>query len=175
MDIKGTGEAKVDEDRDYLTVHNDRVKELEYELQTTRESHQSTIEELESTNEELKSTNEELQSSNEELQSTNEEMESSKEELQNEELRDAHEKLSGLHRKYEDLYEFAPCGYATVSPKGMITSVNLNGAVILGTTRSKLKYFNFGQFLNPVSDALFSGTLKAAVETGVKQSVELVI
>ncbi len=65
-----------------------RVKELEREVQYTRESLQSTVEELETSNEELKSANEELQSANEELQSTNEELETSKEELQslNEEL-----------------------------------------------------------------------------------------
>jgi two-component system CheB/CheR fusion protein len=65
-----------------------RVLELEHELNSTRESLQTTIEELETSNEELKSTNEELQSTNEELQSTNEELETSKEEMQsvNEEL-----------------------------------------------------------------------------------------
>ncbi len=72
-----------------------RIAELEKELQSTRESHQTTTEELESSNEELKSTNEELQSSNEELQSTNEELESSKEELQslNEELQTVNAEL----------------------------------------------------------------------------------
>ena len=65
-----------------------RILDLEQELNTTKESLQTAIEELETSNEELKSTNEELQSTNEELQSTNEELETSKEELQsiNEEL-----------------------------------------------------------------------------------------
>ena len=65
-----------------------RVAELEQELNDTKENLQTTIEELETANEELKSANEELQSTNEELQSTNEELETSKEELQslNEEL-----------------------------------------------------------------------------------------
>lgn len=67
---------------------DERVRELEQELEATQEHLQTTIEELETSNEELTSTNEELQSSNEELQSTNEELETSKEELQsvNEEL-----------------------------------------------------------------------------------------
>jgi len=65
-----------------------RMLDLEHELNATKESLQTTIEELETSNEELKSTNEELQSTNEELQSANEELETSKEELQsiNEEL-----------------------------------------------------------------------------------------
>ncbi|MFT5522977.1 MAG: two-component system CheB/CheR fusion protein [Pirellulaceae bacterium] len=64
------------------------VKEIERELQQTRESLQRSNEELDASNEEMKSSNEELQSTNEELQSTNEELETSKEELQslNEEL-----------------------------------------------------------------------------------------
>jgi two-component system CheB/CheR fusion protein len=64
------------------------VRQLEFELKTSREDLQSTIEELESSNEELKAANEEVMSMNEELQSANEELETSKEELQslNEEL-----------------------------------------------------------------------------------------
>lgn len=78
-----------------LEEKDNRIAELEKELQNTRESHQTTIEELESSNEELQATNEELESSNEELQATNEELESSKEELQslNEELQTVNEEL----------------------------------------------------------------------------------
>ena len=78
-----------------LQQRDNRITELEKELQHTRESHQTTIEELESSNEELQATNEELESSNEELQATNEELESSKEELQslNEELQTVNEEL----------------------------------------------------------------------------------
>lgn len=58
-----------------------RVSDLEQELQFTRENLQATIEELETSNEELQATNEELLASNEELQSTNEELQSVNEEL----------------------------------------------------------------------------------------------
>ena len=58
-----------------------RIVELEYELQQTRENLQAVIEELEATNEEQQATNEELTASNEELQSTNEELHSVNEEL----------------------------------------------------------------------------------------------
>lgn len=78
--VHGTG--------DMTDLHDQRIVELEQELQSTRQYLQTTIEELETANEELRSTNEELQSANEELQSTNEELETAKEELQsvNEEL-----------------------------------------------------------------------------------------
>ncbi|MEG3619004.1 chemotaxis protein CheB [Magnetovibrio sp. PR-2] len=58
-----------------------RITDLEQELQFTRENLQATIEELETSNEELQATNEELLASNEELQSTNEELQSVNEEL----------------------------------------------------------------------------------------------
>lgn len=72
------------------------VRQIEKELQETRERLQSTIEELETANEEFRSSNEELLSVNEELQSTNEELETSKEELQsvNEELQTVNNELS---------------------------------------------------------------------------------
>ncbi len=58
-----------------------RIMDLEHELQYTRESLQATVEELETSNEELQATNEELLAANEELQSTNEELQSVNEEL----------------------------------------------------------------------------------------------
>jgi two-component system, chemotaxis family, CheB/CheR fusion protein len=58
-----------------------RIHDLEAELQFTRENLQATVEELETSNEELQATNEELLASNEELQSTNEELQSVNEEL----------------------------------------------------------------------------------------------
>lgn len=58
-----------------------RILDLEQELQLARENLQATVEELETSNEELQSSNEELLSSNEELQSTNEELQSVNEEL----------------------------------------------------------------------------------------------
>ncbi len=68
---------KVDLDDQY----QERINELEQELQYTKESLQATVEELETSNEELQSSNEELIASNEELQSTNEELQSVNEEL----------------------------------------------------------------------------------------------
>ncbi len=58
-----------------------RLIDMEREIQFTRENLQATIEELQTANEELQTTNEELLASNEELQSTNEELNSVNEEL----------------------------------------------------------------------------------------------
>ena len=63
------------------TEASQRIAQLEFELDRTRENLQAVIEELETTNEEQQATNEELVASNEELQSTNEELHSVNEEL----------------------------------------------------------------------------------------------
>jgi two-component system, chemotaxis family, CheB/CheR fusion protein len=71
------------------------VKQLQRELDASREYMRAIIQELEAANEELQSANEEILSSNEELQSTNEELDTAKEELQsaNEELNTVNEEL----------------------------------------------------------------------------------
>ncbi len=72
-----------------------RYRDLQAELERSREEVQAAYEELQSTHEELETTNEELQSSNEELETTNEELQSSNEEMEtmNEELRSSNEEL----------------------------------------------------------------------------------
>lgn len=62
-------------------ISSQQMKDLEYELNQTRENLQESIEELETTNEEQQATNEQLTAANEELQSTNEELHSVNEEL----------------------------------------------------------------------------------------------
>ncbi|MEZ5931687.1 MAG: chemotaxis protein CheB [Alphaproteobacteria bacterium] len=92
-----TAEAATAQTAAGALVEDDAMKQLEYELQATREDLQSTIEELETANEELKASNEEAMSTNEELQSTNEELETSREELQS-----LNEELSTVNRQLED-------------------------------------------------------------------------
>ncbi len=90
-------------------VQAGNLRQLEQELQATRERLAITTEELESSNEELKSSNEELTSMNEELQSANEELETSREELQsiNEELQTVNAELNSrideLGRSHSDI------------------------------------------------------------------------
>jgi len=100
---------------------SDRMRDLEFELTSTREELQSNIEELESANEELQAANEEIMSVNEELQSANEEMETSKEELQsmNEELTTVNAQLKSKVEQLADLNDdltnfISSTGIATV-------------------------------------------------------------
>lgn len=87
-------------------------REIERELESTREALRTTVEELETSNEQLRSSHEEALSMNEELQSTNEELEATSEELRsmNEELVTVNEqlqdKINELKRANEDLSNF---------------------------------------------------------------------
>lgn len=90
------------------------IKQLELELDNTREDLRITVEELETTNEELRTANEEMLSINEELQSTNEELETSKEELQslneefstlNHQLQEKLQELEASHNDMVNLFE----------------------------------------------------------------------
>ncbi|MFW6347626.1 MAG: CheR family methyltransferase [Cyclonatronaceae bacterium] len=116
-----------------------RMKELEMELEATREHLQTYIEELETSNEELQSLNEELQSTNEELQSSNEELETSNEELQstNEEVQIAYSELKSsneqLSLKEQRLREQEANSQALLSNQ-------LQAMMLVDTTYSVLQY-----------------------------------
>ncbi|MCX8083672.1 MAG: PAS domain-containing protein [Calditerrivibrio sp.] len=90
----------------------ERIKDLENELQITKENLQATIEELETSNEELQATNEELLASNEELQSTNEELQSTNEELYtvNNELQSKILELTELQNDLDNLLTSSAIG-----------------------------------------------------------------
>jgi two-component system CheB/CheR fusion protein len=92
-------------DFDVTEATEQRINDLEQELQFNRENLQATIEELETSNEELQATNEELLASNEELQSTNEELQSVNEELHtvNTEYQHKIMELTMLHNDFTNL------------------------------------------------------------------------
>jgi two-component system CheB/CheR fusion protein len=104
VSFQGTGplQSGAEVNKEIQVAESDVIRQLEQELDSTREDLQCSIEELESSNEELKASNEEVMSMNEELQSANEELETSKEELQslNEELSTVN---SQLQDKLQDL------------------------------------------------------------------------
>ena len=106
--------------------YNERIDELEKELQLKSESLQATVEELETSNEELQSPNEELIASNEELQSTNEELQSVNEELytvNSEHIRKI-EELTELTSDIENLLKNTQIGTLYLDQHLIIRKVN---------------------------------------------------
>ena len=59
-------------------------------------------------------------------------------EMQNRELREAQQRLEEATSRYADLYDFAPVGYCTLDPQGVILEINLAGAALLGAPRGEL-------------------------------------
>ncbi|GFM38221.1 sigma 54-interacting transcriptional regulator [Desulfovibrio psychrotolerans] len=59
-------------------------------------------------------------------------------EMQNEELRQTQNKLEASLNAYAGLYDFAPVGYFSVTPQGLIQTVNLTGAQLLDAERLRL-------------------------------------
>ncbi len=59
-------------------------------------------------------------------------------ELQNEELRLSQSLLEESRNKYSALYDFAPIGYFTLDPNGLILEVNLKGSELLQIKRERL-------------------------------------
>ena len=67
--------------------------------------------------------------------------------MQNEALRESQNALIASQQRYADLYDFAPIGYFTLDPMGLITEVNLTGASLLGVERGQLCNKPFSLFV----------------------------
>lgn len=67
--------------------------------------------------------------------------------LQNNELRQAQSKLSASHDRYQDLYDFSPTGYLTITAQGIISEINLKAAKMLAFNRIQLIDRRFDQFV----------------------------
>lgn len=67
--------------------------------------------------------------------------------MQNDELRLTQIAMEESRDRYVDLYDFAPIGYLTLSPEGMISELNLTAADMLGTVRKQLVSRRFSQFV----------------------------
>ena len=94
-------------------------------------------------------------------------------EVQNEELKNAQQEISELHHEYEDLYEFAPCVYITLSPKGIITLSNLRGVDLLGVERANLKAMALSVFVAQGSQNDYFSAFREARQSGEQQNTEL--
>jgi PAS domain S-box-containing protein len=101
-------------------------------------------------------------------------------EIQNEELLKANDELllanskaATAAKKYQDLYDFAPSGYFTLSKEGVISEVNLKGAQLLGTEPSLLIKSYLGHFISDEMRPTFYLFLETIFSTKSKQSCEV--
>jgi PAS domain S-box-containing protein len=96
-------------------------------------------------------------------------------ELQNEELQRAHAEAETLLMKYTALYDFAPTGYFTLDQEGTLRGLNLAGASLLGTERSKLLDRRFDLLIAAEKRPAFTAFLSHAFESGTKEVCETLL
>jgi len=94
-------------------------------------------------------------------------------ELQNCELRQAREETEEALEQYTELYEFAPVGYLTLSPDGIIRASNLAGAALLQMERSRLLGLSFLSFVAPQERPAFRGFLGRVRAGSAREELEL--
>jgi PAS domain S-box-containing protein len=102
-----------------------------------------------------------------ELKIRNEELQ-----MRNEELKIA---LEVSRDNYQDLYDFMPVGYFTMTPKGLIKEVNVSVAKLLGMTRQKLIEKGFGQFVDPESLDQWDNHIITVLGNKDKQSCDITL
>ena len=93
-------------------------------------------------------------------------------EMQNEELVIAKEKAELAEEKYTALYDFAPCGYLSLSNEGVITEINFAAAKMLGKERLHLIKNKFDLFIPVKTRSVFNLFLEKVFTSKVKQTCE---
>ena len=96
-------------------------------------------------------------------------------EMQNEELSAARNKAEALLEKYTDLYDFAPAGYFTLDPAGVIREANLAAASLLGLARTVLITQPFHFFVAPANRSVFDAFLKKVFAGGTREECDVVL
>jgi PAS domain S-box-containing protein len=81
-------------------------------------------------------------------------------EMQNDELMRVRNEADALADKYLSLYNFAPVGYFTLNPEGVIIQVNLTGARLLGVHRNELIGKHLAVYLDSGSYPVFTAFLE---------------
>jgi two-component system, chemotaxis family, CheB/CheR fusion protein len=159
---------------DINTQFQERIEELERELQYKSENLQAAVEELETSNEELQSSNEELIASNEELQSTNEELQSVNEELYtvNSEHLKKIEELTEANSDMDNLLKNTNIGTLFLDRELMIRKVNKVASeltnVMNSDTGRPITHFSFDHlYKNLVED------IHTVIETLKPVSIEV--
>ena len=83
---------------------------------------------------------------------------------QNHQLIETQSALEESRDRYVDLYDFAPIGYMTISPSGMIREMNLTAAGVLGRERRKIVGLPFSPFVLRADKPRFSEHLRQCLQ-----------
>src|SRR6185369_14535213 len=94
-------------------------------------------------------------------------------EMQNAELCLSRDRVEKALEQYTDLYDFAPVGYFSLDREGNISSVNLNGARLLGIERSKLIGRSFGQFISENFRPTFTNFFDTVFTSQIREACEV--
>jgi len=96
-------------------------------------------------------------------------------ELQNEDLRQAQVELERSSKRINDLYEFAPVSYLTVSDTGIVIEANLTAAEMLGVEKRNLLNTPLSKFIVEEYQDTYYLCRRAILEskTKTRQCVEL--
>ena len=89
--------------------------------------------------------------------------------MQNEELRRSQGETAAACAKYADLYDFAPIGYFTFDPQGIILEANLTGARLLGAEPGSLLHTPFVSHVAPAFRPEFTAHLCQVFATQARQ------
>jgi len=96
-------------------------------------------------------------------------------EMQNEALREAQVTLEESRNRYVDFYDFSPVGYVTLNGSGVITEINLTGAMLFGVQREHILKRRFAQFAAPECVDRWHRYFASVLREGTKQPVELAL
>lgn len=94
-------------------------------------------------------------------------------EMQNEELLLAKEQAEQAIEKYTELYDYAPCGYFTLSQDGTVIEANRTGDDMLGKLHSSVLNSQFGFFITDDTKNIFSAFLERLFKSKVTESCEV--
>lgn len=94
-------------------------------------------------------------------------------ERQNAELQQARANSDMNLARYTELYDFAPIGYFTLNPAGIILEVNLTGATLLGAERASLPGQPLHEFIPPERQSDFLAFLQKVMQGKGKEIHEM--
>jgi len=96
-------------------------------------------------------------------------------EMQNRELSNARDDMESTLEKYTDLFEFAPISYFILDCGGIVNSVNLMGASILGIERSLVNGRRLDSFISVATRPALAVFFERVFKSLVKETCEVVL